>query len=87
MTEITKPRSINAIAREIKREWKPVYYAACPYLDAMNQIETINDVYMHDPAKQILAYFLSNAGTWRGDAAKRIKAELNAMIKPAKKLR
>jgi hypothetical protein len=58
-----------------------VYFGAAPYLDAMGTLDGINDSYGCDSARNIVAYFLANASTWRGDAAKRIKAELNAMLK------
>jgi hypothetical protein len=32
-----------------------------------------------DSAESIVAYFLSNAATWRGADARRIKAELKAL--------
>ena len=31
-------------------------------------------------AESVVQYFLANAGTWRGDDAKRIKAELKSML-------
>jgi hypothetical protein len=34
-----------------------------------------------DSGRSIVAYFLSNASTWRGETAKRIKLELNKMLK------
>jgi hypothetical protein len=33
-----------------------------------------------DTGKSIVLYFLSNAGTWRGETAKRVKAELKKMV-------
>lgn len=79
------PRMILEIAREIRKEWKPkVNYAAEPYLAAMFSLVTIKDMYGADDAKSIILYFLSNAGSWRGDAARRIKAELNEMVKNAR---
>jgi hypothetical protein len=36
---------------------------------------------MCDGAETIVRYFLSNASTWRGEDAKRIKAELKSMLK------
>ena len=72
-------RPISAIARDIRRDWKNVNYAARPYLDAMFSLETINDKYGYDSAKSIVAYFLGNAGSWRGETAKSIKAELKAL--------
>ncbi len=73
-------RSLSVIAREIRRDWRPVNYAAVPYLDAMGALEKITDMYYADTADSIVRYFLSNAQTWRGDTARRVKAELKAML-------
>lgn len=48
------------------------------------EVDKMSDTYGDDDAKGIVAYFLSNATTWRGDDARRIKAELNAMLKAAR---
>lgn len=80
----TGPRSLSAIAREIRKDWKKVYFGAVPYLDAMSSLDSINDQYYQDSAKSVVAYFLSNATSWRGDTARRIKKELNDMLKSAK---
>lgn len=56
-------------------------YAALPYLRAMKEIETVNDSYGSDSAESVVLYFLSNAATWRGETARRIKAELKEMVK------
>lgn len=77
----TKIRSINTIAREIYQDWKNVNFAAKPYLQAMLQLDSLSDRYGMDSAKSIVTYFLCNAGTWKGETAKRIKAELKAMTK------
>jgi len=53
---------------------------ARPYLDAMGQLNSINDMYYLDTADSVVRYFLSNATGWRGETAKRIKAELKAML-------
>lgn len=74
-------RALNEIAAEIKQDWKKVNYAALPYLQAMAQLTHIDDKYGYDSGKNIVLYFLSNASTWRGDVAKRIKAELKTMCK------
>lgn len=58
-----------------------VYFGAKPYLDAMATLDKVSDNYGLDSGKSIVNYFLSNAATWRGDTAKRIKAELKAMVK------
>jgi hypothetical protein len=72
-------RSISAIARDISRAWPKPYFGAVPYLDAMHSIERITDSYFADSAKSVVLYFLSNATTWRGDDARRIKAELKKL--------
>ena len=73
-------RPISTIAAEIRKEWKKVNYAAVPYLDAMGSLNSINDQYYYDSGKSVVLYFLSNASSFRGDAAKRLKAELKAMV-------
>lgn len=73
-------RPLYEIAQEIKREWPKVYFGAVPYLDAMAGLSSINDRYYDDPASDVVIYFLSNAKTWRGEVAKRIKVELKALV-------
>jgi len=75
------PRKISEIARDIQSNWTNPYFGAKPYISAMKCLDSINDEYGCESAKTIILYFLSNASTWRGDAAKGIKAELKKMIK------
>ena len=74
-------RPLDEIAREIIHNWRPVNYAALPYLGAMRCLTSIDEDYGADSARSVVLYFLSNASTWRGEVAKRVKAELKAMIK------
>lgn len=74
-------RPLYIIANEIRRDWRNVNYAAKPYLEAMSSLNGIRDNYYHDTAKSVVLYFLANAGSWRGDVARRIKAELKEMSK------
>jgi len=74
-----KPRPLYVIAREIKQTWPNVNYAAKPYLEAMSQLDKVSDCYGYDSGTSVVLYFLSNARSWRGEDAKRIKAELKAM--------
>lgn len=76
-----QPRSLRDIAREIRVTWTKPYFGAVPYLDAMRDLDKITDSYYADSADSIVRYFLSNATTWRGEDARRIKAELKAMLK------
>lgn len=76
-------RTFAEIAREIKQTWKNVYFGAKPYLQAMATINLSdkNALYLMESADTIVRYFLANATYWRGEDAKRIKAELKSMIK------
>ncbi len=73
-------RSPHNIANEILNIWKKPNYAALPYLHAMLSLGHVRDSYGMDSGKSIVLYFLSNAGSWRGDDARRIKAELKGMV-------
>jgi hypothetical protein len=74
-------RSISAIARDIKRVWVKPYFGAKPYLDAMTQLNTINDKYIFDSGESVVMYFLANASTFRGNDAKVLKQELKNILK------
>ena len=76
-----KPRPICNIAAEIRADWAKPYFGAVPYMSAMLTLYSINDSYGCDSARSILAYFLANASTWRGETARRIKTELKEMLK------
>ena len=76
-----EPRELYVIAAEIKEDWKPPYFGAVPYIRALACLTRLSDSYGDQDADEIVMYFLSNARTWRGETAKRIKAELREMIK------
>ncbi len=77
----TTARPLHVIAGEIAADWSPVYFGAVPYLAAMRTLDRITDGYGYDDAEGIVLYFLSNAGTWKGETARRVKAELKALVK------
>jgi hypothetical protein len=74
-------RPLSSIAREIQRNWIKPYFGAVPYLHAMLALDSIDDSYGADSGQSIVMYFLSNANTWRGSEARRIKAELQQLLK------
>lgn len=80
-------RPIKEIAREIRKDWNKENSGtnlsphAEPYLEAMEELNSIDDDYYQDSGRSVVAYFLGNAQSWRGANAKRIKAELNGMLK------
>lgn len=73
-------RPLHVIADEIIRDWRKPYFGAVPYLKAMEGLDRVTDTFGFDDADDIVRYFLSNAGTWRGPVARGIKAELKGMI-------
>ena len=80
--ETKKKRTFQQIARDIKSTWLNVYFGAVPYLDALLELDTSdpNESYLYDSAGDIARYFLVNAQTFRGEDARRLKAELKSLI-------
>lgn len=76
-------RPLREIAAEIKAD--PAYqssaWCAGPYVDAMLTMDSVNEDYHADSGKSVVLYGLGNLKSWRGDTARRIKAELKAMVK------
>jgi len=79
MTTTNQTRPLFRIAREIRKDWKNVYFGAEPYLNAMLTLDSINDDYLFDSGKEIVLRFIGQSGTWRGETARRVKAELKQM--------
>jgi hypothetical protein len=69
-------RPLSVIAAEIRRDWKQPYFGAVPYLGALSEMDQVTTPYYEDSGESVILYFLSNATSWRGPVAKRIKAEL-----------
>ena len=80
MSDQKNTRPLHVIADDISKNWAKVNFAAKPYLAAMRQMSSMEDTYGYEDASGVILYFLSNAGSWRGPEAKRIKAELKAML-------
>lgn len=76
----TKHRPIHQIAQDICHSWTNVNYAAKPYLQAMHSLSSIEGNYFEDSGRSIVSYFLANANTFRGEDARRLKAELKALL-------
>lgn len=80
VSALPKPRPLYAIAIDIRAHWPKPYFGAVPYIEAMRAVSSINEPYGVESARGLVLYFLANAGTWRGEHAKRIKAELRGML-------
>ncbi len=77
-------RPLSQIAAEIRSIWgAKTNFAAKPYLEAMLSLNDITDNYMADSGASVVSYLLGNMSAFRGEDAKRIKAELKAILKKA----
>jgi len=75
------PRPLYIIAADIYKNWPRAGLTALPYLHAMRHLNTLDDSFGHDGAQSIVLYFLSNAQSWRGPEACRLKTELKDLLK------
>jgi len=74
-------RPLYKIAEEIRADWTKPYFGAVPYLEAMESMGDVSENFGFDSGQSIVLYFLSNANTWRGEVARRVKAELRGMVR------
>lgn len=77
----TTNRPLSEIASEIRKDWRPMPEYAKAHFRAFEYANSIDEMYICDSVRNEVNYFLANAGTWRGEVARRIKKELNAMVK------
>jgi|TARA_B100000902_G_scaffold319586_1_gene311879 hypothetical protein len=73
-------RPIFEIAKDIRKDWTNANPYALPYLEAMDDLYSIEDKYIFDSAKSVIRYFLANATSWKGEVAREIKQELKNMV-------
>lgn len=78
------PRPLHEIAKEIHFDWKRMSPRAAPYLCAMQELGSIDEKFHEDEGRSVVRYFLANAGSWRGEVARRVKKELNVIVKRRK---
>ena len=71
----------SIIRRDFREQGKKIPPAAQPYLDALSTLGTVDDQYGMDSGKSIVAYALSNLGSYKGETARLVKAELKARLK------
>jgi len=76
-----KEMTIDEIAFLIKEDWKNVSPYAEQYLSAMTSLTKITDKFYYDSGYSVVAYFLANAGSYRGEVAREVKKELNRRMK------
>lgn len=83
------PRALNKIAAHILTLWEEKYRKlgiahtpafvthARPYARAMLSLQSCEETYGLESGDMIVRGFLANVGSWRGEDARLIKAELN----------
>lgn len=76
LVKVNRHESLRQYAGEIYLNWENVSPHAKPYLDAMLELDQIEDVFVLDAAESIVRRFLCNAQGFRGDCARRVKKEL-----------
>ena len=76
----TETRALWQIARDIRADWPMPYVGAKPYIRAMTALDTIDEAHSAGTGRDVVRLFLVNAGSWRGDTAREIKAELRALL-------
>lgn len=74
-------RSLEDIAADIRAHWRPVHGSAEPYVAAMEKLDKVTNRYGANSAVAVLAYFQGAAATWKGPDAKRIKVEIETLLK------
>lgn len=82
--EALRTKPLYEVAAVIYRDWKPIWFGAKPYVDAMSSIDDLNSKYIAEDGRSIVTYFLANCQTWRGPVARMVKAELRRRLKECK---
>jgi len=73
--------SPQEIAAAIRADWPTVHPYAEPYVEALEQVQGGWDgKLMYDDARSIGLYLLGNLTRWKGEEARRVKAELKKAV-------
>lgn len=78
---VTPKRPLYEIARDIRKAWPRVHYAAQPYLKALGELSSAEEMFYHDTGHSIIRGFLANAQTFRGPEARQLKEELQQHLR------
>ena len=81
---LTRPLAeiANEVANDYHAKGKPVYFAAVPYVEALQHMPTtdLSAKFYDDDAEGIVIRLLGNLSTWRGETATRVRNELKAAL-------
>ena len=81
--ELLTTLRLDELAEMAYNDWpaaRSEYHPAGAYLIPMRDLKSIDSKYGFDDGHSIVAYFLSNAGSWRGPVARAVKAELKRRL-------
>jgi hypothetical protein len=82
--QIEGSEHLRDIARIIHADFKPMYFGAVPYVEAMEVLTSDfepDEKFGVDDARYIVTYFLANAQTWKGPVARETKSFLKRKFK------
>lgn len=77
----SQKRSLREIARDVRKTWPKPYFAAQPYLEALGELDSADEMFYHDTGHSIIRGFLANAQTFRGPEARQLKEELQQHLR------
>lgn len=77
----TPKRPLYEIARDIRKAWPTPHFAAQPYLEALHELASADEMFYHDTGRSIILGFLVNAQTFRGPEARQLKEELKQHLR------
>ena len=80
----TPKRSLREIARHIRKAWPKPHFAAQPYLEALRELDSADELFYIYTGRSIILGFLANAQTFRGPEARQLKEELKQHLKRTK---
>lgn len=91
-TTCNRGRPLSAIAADVYRAWReegllamrerPTFIThASDYLGAMHTMQSVHETYGAQSGSRIVALALDNLGGWRSPNARKLKAELRALLR------
>lgn len=74
---------MRQICREQKKPttWRQKFCYAVPYLEALGNLDSVNENYGWDNGRTLVNYLLANLNTYKGEKAKEFKSLLKEMVK------
>ena len=81
MSTQTQHRPLHEVAKEILQDWKNPSAPAIDSLQAMHRMDQVTEEYYADSGLDVVTYALCRFQGWRGEVARKVKAELKEIEK------